>query len=730
MITAIQSPPGPPSNAYSALVANYHPADTVLHRLLDVGLDQFFGSANDLVVPSEGGWRIDRSNTTFIPASRIGCFGPGGNLPLDSVTHVSFFSHAETADFLVNALSGRQQPLNAVDPRKSLPDRRLLRGAMVGVAAWPGARAGESLPPKAAARREQVPAQKPLRITVTNGDLTFEPEALLLGHYSATRLTGTERIMNDLIGGAMGHSLDVGLYPLSVGSHQIFINTRSNLEKGSILPRPKAVIVVGLGEEGKLQAVHLVHTVRQAVIACAQRLAENKNGSRAFELAATLIGSGGTGVSAGEAARLVARGVYEGNELLRDEHSGGGQWPRVSHLHLIELYLDRATEAWRSLRMQEAATPGGYEISDAVKTGTGPLQRPPDSGYRGADYDFITVETKEEKDGTPLISYTLDTKRARSEVRGQRTQSQLLRELVATASNDQNRDQQIGRTLFNLLIPVELEAYLGGSGEMQIELDPTTARIPWELLDTNNDDAGDKRPWAIRVKLLRKLRIEGFRERVTDADANASALVIGEPECTKDYPRLFGARSEAVAVHSSLTGPNALDGTLVKPLISEDPSRVGADARTVVNALFERPWRIVHIAGHGALPEKGKPGGVVLSNGSFLGPDEVRNMRVVPELVFVNCCHLASGDPGGCRLDGLDDFLVIRRRGREPGLRKGRGRVDEVLAGLELGDDEAAGDERVFIPGRESGWQMRPARTPCRRWRAVREITGPLNRMA
>ncbi len=42
--------------------------------------------------------------------------------------------------------------------------------------------------------------------------------------------------------------------------------------------------------------------------------------------------------------------------------------------------------------------------------------------------------------------------------------------------------------------------------------------------------------------------------------------------------------------------------------------------------------------------ENGKPGGVVLSNGTFLGPDEFRNMRKVPELVFVNCCHLASGD--------------------------------------------------------------------------------------
>ena len=104
---------------------------------------------------------------------------------------------------------------------------------------------------------------------------------------------------------------------------------------------------------------------------------------------------------------------------------------------------------------------------------------------------------------------------------------------MTTASNDQNRDQQIGRTLFNLLIPVELEAYLAGSGEMQIELDPETAGIPWELLDTKSDDPTTELPWAIRVKLLRKLRIKEFREHVTDADADASALVIGEPRVSR-----------------------------------------------------------------------------------------------------------------------------------------------------------------------------------------------------
>lgn len=644
LIDAMEQPPGPSPEAYSALVANYHPSGSVLQRLLDIGVDQFFGSANDLVVPSEGGWRIDRANGVSIPAARIGCFGPGGNLPGASVTHVTFFAQPETADFLVHALLGRPQPLNGVDPRRQLPDRRLLRGAMTDGAVRPAlavaARSG------APGSRPQVGAA-PLRITVINGDLTFEPAALLLGHYHATRLTGTEKVMDRLIGGTMKASLEMGVYPVGPGSHQVFINVRPNLDRGSFMPRPKAVIVAGLGQEGKLRAPDLVRTVRLAVVAWAQRLSETgAHRAQGFELAATLLGSGGTGVTAGDAARLIAQGVHEANALLQ-QPGDREQRPHVGHLRFIELYLDRATDAWRSLRMQEAATPGRYAVDAAVQEGIGPLQRPPDSGYRGAEFDFIAVETKPDKDGLPCLSYTMDTKRARSEVRGQRAQSVLLTELVATASNDQNQDQQIGHTLFNLLIPVELEAYLAGSGEVHLELDPQNAKIPWELLDTNSDsgtDADSEIPWAIRVKLIRKLRLEDFRDRPMDADVDARALVIGEPACSEKYPRLFGARREALAVCGCLTGPGALDSKRVTALISPDPSTPGENARTIVNTLFKEPWRIVHIAGHGVPGEKGRPGGVVLSNGAFLGADEIANMRTVPELVFVNCCHLGSGD--------------------------------------------------------------------------------------
>ena len=133
LVSGLQSPPSPPAGAYSALVANYQPTGALLRRLADVGIDQFFSSANDLVVPSEGGWHIDRSNE-FIGGTQIGCFGPGGNMPGgESVHHLNYFSQPASVDFLINALLGRRQPLNDIDPNRKLPARRLFGAPTVDV---------------------------------------------------------------------------------------------------------------------------------------------------------------------------------------------------------------------------------------------------------------------------------------------------------------------------------------------------------------------------------------------------------------------------------------------------------------------------------------------------------------------------------------------------------------------------------------------------------------------
>lgn len=647
LIAALQQPPGPDVSAYSALVSNYQPQGKQLLRLLDAGLDQFFGTANDLVVPTEGGWRVDGMAADVVPGKRIGCFGRGGNLRGDDVTHVNFFAQHASVDFLVKALTAAQQPLDAIDPKRPLPDRRLSLGRGLDLPAATGARRAPR--PAADADADTETELPPLAVSVVHGDLTFEPDALLIGHYSATQLVGAERVIDNLIGGMMKQSLDLGHYPSEIGTQQIFLNTRVNLEHGSNIPRPKAVIVAGLEQEGTWSAASLLKTVRHAALAWSARLAEDPKTSTSFTLSSTLISSGGAGVSPGDAARLIAQGVSEANELLAAD-TRKKRWPYIERLKLIELYLDRAADAWRALRMQQEAYPERYTVDATVLTGVGGMLRPADSSYRGANYDFISVENN---DGE--LIYTLDTRRARNPLRAKRTQTALLRRLIDKSSDSPRFDPAIGRTLFNLLVPIELEAYLSAKGALLLQLDPSVADIPWELLDTDPDAetrraplAQEKEPWAIRTKVIRKLRLEGVREQIVDANVDDNVLVIGEPECPKEkYTRLYGAHHEAVKVRDCLTA--VLEPDRVSALVSADASAVGADAHEIVSKLYEHPWRIVHIAGHGEPLKRDAAGrivsgGVVLSDDTYLGPNEIESMRIVPELVFVNCCHLAQSE--------------------------------------------------------------------------------------
>ena len=470
-----------------------------------------------------------------------------------------------------------------------------------------------------------------LQITVLNGNLAFMRQPLLVGHYRTSVLTGTEGVVNRLVGGAMRAALDAGLYPDDVGTHQIFFNTWHSLDNPWRPPRPQAAVVVGLGDEGALTEMRLRDSVRQATIAWAQRVAEDPQQADAeIELAATLLGSGGMGISPSATARAIAQGVREANDRL-----AGSGWPLVSRLTLVELYLDRAAEAWRGLQVLVTASPDRFGLAPTIASGTGPLRWQSDSGYRGADHDFITA-TAGALPGS--IDFTLDTRRARTEMRSQRTQGKLLLDLVARASTDVNDDPNIGRTLFQLLVPVEVEPFLGGTQRMLLELDDSTAPIPWELLETPDDGRGhaDARPWAIRSQLLRKLRKTHYRTAPRDASAEDAVLVIGEPAVDPaKYGPLPGALAEAQAVAAQLTGPGALPANRVTALVAND------DAAAVIGALLARRYRIVHVAGHG---EAGANGGVVLSGDTFLGPREIETMRTVPELVFVNCCHLAGRD--------------------------------------------------------------------------------------
>jgi tetratricopeptide (TPR) repeat protein len=504
-------------------------------------------------------------------------------------------------------------------------------------------------PPGAAPAEPQPPSGAALRVTVLNGNLAFVTQPLLVGHYRSHTLTGTEAAVDRSVGGAMKASLAAGRYPEQPGSAQVFVQHCRDADNPWRAARAQNVVVVGLGDEGRLRERELAASARQGAIAWAERVAQSAEGGTHFELAATLMGSGGIGVHASTSARAIAQGVRDANDFLV-----ANGWPLVSRLVLVELYLERASDAWRGLQILATSTPGRIEVDATIASGNGALRRPIDSGYRGTDYDFVTATTP----AGGGIAFTLDSKRARTELRALAPQSKLVRELVQRGGSAASQDPQLGRTLFQLLVPPEIEPFLGGTGRMLIELDDGTAPIPWELLDTPEErrSGGDPRPWAIRSQLLRKLRTATYRQQVHDAGVEDSALVIGEPLIDDPrYSRLPGALAEAKAVARALGGPRGMAAERLTALVERD------DAPTIVGALFTRRYRIVHIAGHG---EPGADGGLVMSGGTFLGPREVQAMRTVPELVFVNCCHGAAREAAQALQDrpafaaGIADALI------------------------------------------------------------------------
>ena len=84
---------------------------------------------------------------------------------------------------------------------------------------------------------------------------------------------------------------------------------------------------------------------------------------------------------------------------------------------------------------------------------------------------------------------------------------------------------------------------------------------------------------------------------------------------------------------------------------------------TVINALHRDAWRVLHLAGHGEHdlpvsdasplapctacarplePRVVRRSGMLIGRNTLLTPGDVAQMRWVPELVFINCCHLGK----------------------------------------------------------------------------------------
>ena len=72
------------------------------------------------------------------------------------------------------------------------------------------------------------------------------------------------------------------------------------------------------------------------------------------------------------------------------------------------------------------------------------------------------------------------------------------------------------------------------------------------------------------------------------------------------YPRLMGARREATKVAECLEA-STNGGKVLSVISGPNAGDAEPDVIDVINAVMKRPWRIIHIAGHGAADQDRKP---------------------------------------------------------------------------------------------------------------------------
>jgi CHAT domain-containing protein len=244
--------------------------------------------------------------------------------------------------------------------------------------------------------------------------------------------------------------------------------------------------------------------------------------------------------------------------------------------------------------------------------------------------------------------------RARAESVVQQRQPGLIETLMKQQIHINRYQEDIGRMLFQLMVPHDFKDAARQLDRLVLVVDSYTANLPWELMlaDDPTGRSEDKRPLALRTAVVRQFASSSFRRQVRQS-VGRTALVIGNPsvegfgrafpgpkgEQREDPPALVDAQAEAEAIRLTLNGL----GYVVTPAIEDEPRAIDVLAK-----LYRQPYRILHISAHGIFAVRHRDGrlrsGVVLSDGVLITAAEISAMESVPELVFLNCCHLGTVD--------------------------------------------------------------------------------------
>lgn len=474
-----------------------------------------------------------------------------------------------------------------------------------------------------------------------------------------------------------------------------------------VLPRPNDVerargssvgaVVTGLGTyTGNLSAGSLTEAVRTGALRYLLHFADcTAQSDGEIGLATLLLGYNSTAsLTIRASVEALVRGVVEANQRYRESTKHD---LHIGALEIVELYRDSTIAAMHALqqiaaswRSDSAGLDVRLEVPQTLAEGPGIRPRLDDNRMMAywprlmiTDADRDENECPPEcfeskcppecfqdpcecKDGethgqagakqpawlrrsTALaerIKFVHVGQRARADTVVQQRQPGLVEKLVAEQLGSKLYKEDFCRTLFHLMLPHDFKDAARHLDRIVLVVDGYTANLPWELM------LAEKNPLAVTTAVVRQLASSSFRRQVRQNLAPL-AYVIGNPS-TDHFFETFPAKGKLPAEGLvSLPGAEREAHVVVEALlrhgyIVERAIGQSRQAIDVINPLYQKPYRIVHVAAHGEYDLRAVDGkarsGVVLSGGLFLTAAEIEQMETVPDLVFLNCCHLANVD--------------------------------------------------------------------------------------
>lgn len=484
--------------------------------------------------------------------------------------------------------------------------------------------------------------QVPIHVSVSNGDLKYAKYPVVAGHFLNDGILSAEKAIDRHLKGELSRRLRMGIYPGEIGSSEMVLQDDAYGFKG--------VILIGLGRQGDLTPFLLARSVEQSV--CKYLMTHNhatrtgkSPATEQLGISALLIGCGYGGLSIEGSIRAILMGVQNANDKIRQIYQASVR--TIDAVEFVELYQDRSlsgVHAISSIERDENRTLNIVWTGNKINKLPGRRERLPveitNDWWTRINVKDYSADALADETCRQGLYFTISTDAARAEERSLRTHSGTVSTMLEQLSTKGKWTPELAKTLFELLIPNDFKEQIKRQNNINWIVDKYTAAYPWELLQ---DATGNAMPLSVNAGMIRQLATMDYRIKINPV-TDRTALVVGDPNLENTFPQLIGAEAEGQKVAEVLTTKSYTVTSLIK-----------SSADDILLALFSGNYKIVHLAGHGLFSSDLKrPSGMLIGKDAFLTPAEIGQMSAVPELVFVNCCHLG-------KMSGVDEAYFQSR---------------------------------------------------------------------